>query len=106
MSELILTDTNFDEEVIKSPIPVLVDFWATWCGPCQMIAPIIEELAKEFEGKLKVGKLNVDENIQKSNEYGITAIPTILIFKNGQVIKKLVGFSKKSRLINEINSVL
>ncbi|MEW6557363.1 MAG: thioredoxin [Elusimicrobiota bacterium] len=106
MGEIILTDANFEDEVLKSEIPVLVDFWASWCGPCQMLAPIIDELAKEYEGKLKVAKLNVDECQQKSIEYEISAIPTILIFKNGHAVKKLVGFTKKSRLINEINSVL
>lgn len=106
MSEIILTDANFDEEVLKSPIPVLVDFWATWCGPCQMIAPVLEEIAKEFEGKLKVGKLNVDENRDNAGKFGISAIPALLIFKNGQEVKKIVGFSGKPKLIQEINSVL
>ena len=106
MSEVTLTDSNFDEEVLKSPIPVLVDFWATWCGPCQMVAPIIAELAKEFEGKLKVGKVNVDENQAKAAQYGISSIPTLLIFKNGQIAKKIVGFSGKPKLVAEINSIL
>jgi thioredoxin 1 len=106
MSEIIITDANFESEVLKSPIPVLVDFWATWCGPCQMIAPVIEEIAKEYEGKIKVGKLNVDDNQEKPAQFGISAIPTILIFKNGQIAKKLVGFSGKPKLISEINSVL
>lgn len=106
MSEIVLTDANFDSEVIKSPIPVLVDFWATWCGPCQMIAPVLEEIAKEFEGKIKVGKLNVDENQKIASQFGISAIPTLLIFKNGQEVKKIVGFSGKPKLVQEINSVL
>lgn len=106
MSGITLTDANFDNEVLKSPIPVLVDFWATWCGPCQMIAPVLEEIAKEFEGKLKVGKLNVDENQEKAGKFGISAIPALLIFKNGQEVKRIVGFQGKPKLIQEINSVL
>lgn len=106
MGEVVLTDSNFDNEVLKSPIPVLVDFWATWCGPCQMIAPVLEEIAKEFEGKIKVGKLNVDENQKIAAQFGISAIPTLLIFKNGQEVKKIVGFSGKPKLVQEINSVL
>lgn len=106
MGEIVLTDTNFDEEVLKSTVPVLVDFWAAWCGPCQLIAPAIEEIAKEFAGKIKVGKLNVDENPEKPSAFGVSAIPTLLIFKNGKVIKKIVGFSGKPKLVAEINSVL
>ncbi|MBI5574125.1 MAG: thioredoxin [Elusimicrobia bacterium] len=106
MSEIVLTDVNFNDEVLKSTVPVLVDFWAVWCGPCQMIAPVIEEIAKEFDGKIKVGKLNVDENPEKSSEFGVSAIPTLLIFKDGKVVKKIVGFSGKPKLVAEINSVL
>lgn len=106
MSEVILTDANFSDEVLKPTIPVLVDFWAAWCGPCQMIAPVIEEIAKEFAEKIKVGKLNVDENPEKSSEFGISSIPTLLIFKDGKVVKKIVGFSGKPKLVAEINSVL
>ncbi|MFH0948463.1 MAG: thioredoxin [Elusimicrobiota bacterium] len=106
MSEIILTDANFDSEVLKSAVPVLVDFWATWCGPCQMLSPVISEIAIEFAGKIKVGKLNVDENPQKPSEFGITNIPTLLIFKGGQVVKKIAGFSGKPKLVAEIDSVL
>ncbi|MDD5688559.1 MAG: thioredoxin [Elusimicrobia bacterium] len=106
MSETILSDANFDSEVLKATLPVLVDFWATWCGPCQMIAPVIEEIAKEFEGKLKVGKLNVDENQSTSAQFEVSAIPTLLIFKNGKVVKKIVGFSNKQKLVADINSIL
>ena len=106
MSEVVLTDANFDDEGLKSAVPVLVDFWAVWCGPCQMISPVIEELAKEFAGKIKVGKLNVDENPEKSSEFGVSAIPTLLIFKDGKIAKKIVGFSGKPKLVAEINSVL
>jgi thioredoxin 1 len=106
MSETTLSDANFDSEVLKATLPVLVDFWATWCGPCQMIAPVIEEIAKEFEGKIKVGKLNVDENQSTSAQFEVSAIPTLLIFKNGKVVKKIVGFSNKQKLVADINSIL
>ncbi|NCU41138.1 MAG: thioredoxin [Candidatus Moranbacteria bacterium] len=89
--EVIFTDTNFDEEVLKSDLPVLVDFWAPWCGPCQMMSPVIEDLAKEMEGKAKIGKLNVDENPQKATQYGVMSIPTLKIFKNGEIVKEMTG---------------
>jgi len=94
----VFTDQNFEEEVLNSQIPVLVDFWAPWCGPCQMMGPIIEELAEELEGKVVVGKLNVDENPQMAQKYGIMSIPTLLIFKNGQVIEQFVGVQPKEVL--------
>ena len=87
----VLTKECFEGEVIKSEIPYLVDFWASWCGPCQMVAPIIEQIAEEYEGKINVGKVNVDEQGALASEYAIVSIPTILIFKNGKVIKKVVG---------------
>ena len=89
--EKVFTDANFDEEVLKSDVPVLVDFWAPWCGPCQMMGPVIEDLAKEMEGKAKIGKLNVDENPEKASEYGIMSIPTLKIFKNGSIAKEMTG---------------
>lgn len=89
--EVTFTDANFEEEVLKSDKPVLVDFFAPWCGPCQMMSPVIEDLAKEMEGKAKVGKLNVDENPEKAQEYGVMSIPTIKIFKNGEVVKEMTG---------------
>lgn len=92
---LILTDQSFEKEVLKSDLPVLVDFWASWCGPCLMAGPIIEELAKEYEGKIKVGKLNVDENPKIAEKYGILSIPTVIIFKEGKEIKRQVGFPGK-----------
>ena len=94
MADLTLTDQNFEEEVLKSDKPVLVDFWAAWCHPCRIVGPIIEELAVDYDGKLKVGKLDVDAN-QVANNYGIMSIPSILIFKNGKVLKTLVGAQSK-----------
>ncbi|HIV17443.1 MAG TPA: thioredoxin [Candidatus Alectryocaccobium stercorigallinarum] len=98
MAEITLTDANFDEEVLKSDIPVLVDFWATWCGPCKMIAPVVEEIAKENEGKIKVGKVNVDEEQRLAIRFGISSIPTLLVFKNGEQVNKAVGYMPKEQL--------
>lgn len=89
--EVKLTVSNFDGEVLKSNVPVLVDFWATWCGPCRMVAPIIEELANAYDGKIKVGKVNVDEEGSLAAQYGIVSIPTIIIFVNGKPVDKLIG---------------
>lgn len=89
--EITFTDANFEQEVLKSDKVVLVDFWAPWCGPCQMMGPIIEELAKAMEGKAKVGKLNVDENSETAQKFGIMSIPSLKIFKSGQVVKEFVG---------------
>jgi thioredoxin 1 len=89
--EVTFTDANFDQEVLKSDLPVLVDFWAPWCGPCQMMSPVIEDLAKAMEGKAKVGKLNVDENPQKATQYAVMSIPTLKIFKNGEIVKEMTG---------------
>ena len=89
--ELTLTNESFENEVLNSDIPVVVDFWASWCGPCRMVAPIIEELAREYSGKAKVGKVNVDEEAELAVKYGIVSIPTVLIFKNSEVMEKLVG---------------
>lgn len=100
------TDSNFDAEVLQSPEPVLVDFWAVWCGPCRAIAPAVEELATEFKGKARVGKLNVDENQRVAARYGIRSIPTLLIFKNGQVVDQVIGAVPKSRLVDALNKAL
>jgi thioredoxin 1 len=97
-----LSDANFDQEVIKSDVPVLVDFWAVWCGPCKMIAPIVEELAKEYQGKLKVGKVDVDHHRQVASNYGIRSIPTLLIFKEGQVVEQVVGAVSKAALVDKL----
>lgn len=93
-----LTDDNFEDEVLNSDEPVLVDFWATWCGPCRQIAPIVEDLADEFEGRAKVGKVDVDENPQVAQQYGVRSIPTLLFFKDGEVQEQLVGASGKQPL--------
>jgi len=101
--ENIFTDQNFETEVLKSELPVLVDFWATWCGPCQMMGAVVEELAKDLEGKVKVGKLNVDENPQAAEKYGVMSIPTLILFKNGEEVKTLVGFRNKEEILKEIS---
>lgn len=93
-----ITDQNFEVEVIKSDIPVVVDFWAPWCGPCQMMGPIIEELAEELKGKVKVGKLNVDENPGKAGEYAVMSIPTMKVFKDGKPVKDFIGVQRKDAL--------
>ena len=100
------TDANFNEKVIQSDKPVLVDFWAEWCGPCRMVGPIVEELAKEYDGKVVIGKLNVDENPQVSTQYGIRSIPTLLVFKNGQLVDKQIGAVPKSALAAKLDSQL
>lgn len=98
---LAITDSNF-EELLASGKPMVVDFWATWCGPCRMIAPIIEEIAHDFEGKIKVGKVNVDEQEELAIRYGISSIPTLLLFKNGEVAKKTLGYMPKEAVIKFI----
>lgn len=106
MTDIKVTDANFQQEVLKSAIPVLVDFWAVWCGPCQMQGPIIEDIAKTMEGKIKVGKLNVDENPTTAQTYGVMSIPTLMIFKNGEVVKQMIGLQNKDLLVSEINKIL
>lgn len=99
------TDENI-KEIINNGKPAVVDFWAEWCGPCRMMSPIIEELAHEYEGKVEIGKLNVDENAETTEEYGIMNIPTILFFKNGQVVDKQIGATQKSVLVKKIEALL
>ncbi len=107
MSEPIeLTDDNFEQEVLKSDLPVLVDFWATWCGPCRMVGPIVDELAKEYAGRIKVGKLNVDNNGKTSIKYGIMSIPSLLFFKKGQVVDQMVGAAPKNSFVEKLEKVL
>lgn len=102
MYEITLTNENFQNEVLKSEIPVLVDFWAAWCGPCRMVAPIVEEIAKEYMGKVKVGKINVDEQPELASAFRIASIPTIMIFKNGKIIDTVIGYQSKERLVQQL----
>lgn len=106
MKPVTITDANFESEVIKSNIPVLIDFWATWCGPCKAIAPIVEDLAKEYDGKVKIGKVDVDDNQQTAIKYGIRSIPTLLIMKNGKVNDTIVGAVPKSQIVQKLNAAL
>ncbi|KAF0125054.1 MAG: thioredoxin 1 [Elusimicrobia bacterium] len=105
-NEIQITDANFDQEVTRSAVPVLVDFWAPWCGPCRMIGPVIEELAAEYAGKVKVGKLNTDENPETASRFQISAIPTILFFKGGRMVKDAVGLQPKEELKKIMDSLL
>ncbi|MDZ7264532.1 MAG: thioredoxin [candidate division KSB1 bacterium] len=107
MSQLLaVTKANFESEVLNSELPVLIDFWAVWCGPCKMIAPIVEELATEYAGKIKVAKCDVDSEQALAIQYGIRSIPTILIFKQGEVVEQIVGAFPKPHLKNKIEKVL
>jgi thioredoxin 1 len=106
MADLNFTDQNFQTEVLESKLPVLVDFWAEWCAPCQIVSPIVEELATEYGEKLKVGKLNVDDNAKISQNYGVMSIPSLLIFKEGKVVKTMIGAQSKDNFKKEIDNVL
>lgn len=102
MSEIILTKENFENEVINSNVPVVVDFWATWCGPCKMIAPVVSEIAEEYAQSVKVGKVNVDDEAELAIKYGIVSIPTILLFDGGAVKATSIGFKTKQQLLDEL----
>lgn len=101
-----ITDMQFDAEVLQSKIPVFVDFWAPWCGPCKIVGPLVEELGKEYEGKVKVVKVDVDNNTETASKYGIMSIPTLMIFHNGQPVKSMVGAQSKENLKRGIDEVL
>jgi thioredoxin 1 len=107
MSEMIeINESNFENEVKKSEVPVMIDFWAAWCGPCRMIAPFVEEASSTYDGKLKVGKLDVDNNQRIASEYAIMSIPAVLFFKNGQVVDQVIGAVPKKALFDKIDKVL
>ncbi|MFA6094091.1 MAG: thioredoxin [Elusimicrobiota bacterium] len=105
MSELQLTDANFEQEVLKSPQPVLVDFWAPWCGPCRMLSPLIDELAKEYAGKVRVGKVNTDDHPDVAGRFNISAIPTLMLFKGGKVVEQMVGAQSKADIKRVLDQV-
>jgi len=102
MAEIALTDQNFDNQVIQSDLPVLVDFYGEWCQPCKLLAPIISQVAKDLDGRVKIGKLDVDKNPQTAQKYGVMGIPTMIFFKDGKEVKRIVGLRNKENLINEL----
>jgi thioredoxin 1 len=103
---VILTQENFAKEVLESPKPILVDFWAEWCGPCKMLAPVLDELAQEYDGKVRVGKVNIDDHQNLATQFGIRSIPTLLLFKQGQVAEQLIGFKGKAALKASLDRVV
>jgi len=106
VNTVVVTDANFEDEVIQSELPVLVDFWAEWCGPCKMIAPVLDEIASDLDGKLTIGKLDVDENQSTAMAFGLMSIPTLMLFKDGQQVETIVGFQQKAQLLGRIQTHL
>lgn len=106
MAEVTFTDDNFEAEVLKSDIPVMVDFFAPWCGPCKMMAPIVEKIAEEYDGKVKIGKLDVDEHNESGNKYEVQSIPTTIFFKKGEMVNKLIGFQSEEQLKKALDELL
>lgn len=106
MAELVITKNNFENEVLKSDVPVLLDFWASWCGPCRMLAPIVEEIAEEYEGKAKVGKINVDDEQELASAFGIASIPTVVVIKDGKIADNSVGYVPKEKLEEMLKAAL
>ena len=106
MAEIQLTDDTFEKEVVQSPEPVLVDFWAPWCGPCRMLAPLVEELAKEYTGKVRVAKINTDEHPNAASRFKISAIPTLLFFKGGKVVEQMVGVHSKAEIKKTLDNLV
>jgi len=103
---MILSNQNFQKEVLESPIPVLVDFFAPWCPPCRVLGPIIEELDKDYQGKIKIVKFDVDQGVETAQKYGVLSVPTLIIFKNGEEIKRIIGLHSKEELKNEIDKII
>ena len=103
---VLVEDSSFDKLVLQSNIPVLVDFWAPWCGPCRMVGPVVDELAEEYEGRVSFGKVNVDENPKIANKYGVKSIPTLIVFKDGKPVSTIVGFRQKAELKNNLDAAL
>jgi thioredoxin 1 len=106
MHPIEITDANFEQEVVKSDVPVLIDFWAVWCGPCKMIAPFVEQLAGEYQGKVKVGKVDVDNNPNISMQFGIRSIPTLLVFNGGKVVDQIIGAVPKQTIAQKLDAQL